>query len=184
MVALMATSKKAYAKEHLPGLLLPVLPPHGKLLTHAFRGDPPTLAGRSGSFLSGVTAPFPWVLVHARFCLCPWSVEFLFSLVLWKSCNQILQEFKFRFPGNSHSLCQISRLGSLRWGSETFTTVRDFLWCYCSPVCGLPTWQPLDLIFIMIFPFLPFHCNFFFIFGCEFYFLWVPVSPCRWLSNN
>ena len=104
MAALMATSKKAYAKEHLPGLLLPVLPPHSEpLLTHASRGDPPTLAGRSHSFFSGVTAPFPWVLVHTRFCLCPPSVEFLWSPVLRKSCNQILQEFKFRVPGNSHS---------------------------------------------------------------------------------
>ena len=50
MAALMATSKKAYAKEHLPGLLLPVLPPHSEpLLTHASRGDPPTLSGSSGS---------------------------------------------------------------------------------------------------------------------------------------
>lgn len=31
---------------------------------------------------------FLWVLVHTRICFCPPRVEFLFPLVLWKSCNQ------------------------------------------------------------------------------------------------
>ena len=57
-------------------------------------GDPPTLAGRSGSFSCGVTAPSPWVLMHTQLCVCPSRVESLFPPVLSKSCNQILLVFK------------------------------------------------------------------------------------------
>ena len=46
------------------------------LLTHASAGDSWTLTGKSGSFSCGDTAPFSWVLVHIRFCLCPLSICF------------------------------------------------------------------------------------------------------------
>ena len=39
--------------------------------THTCTGDSWTLTGKSGSASCGVTAPFSWVLVHTRFCLCP-----------------------------------------------------------------------------------------------------------------
>ena len=58
--------------------------------THASTGDPPTLAGHFGSVCCGVTAPFFWVFVCTRFCLCPPRLESLFPPVLWKSYNQIL----------------------------------------------------------------------------------------------
>ena len=35
-----------------------------------------TLTGKSGSVSCGATAPFSWVLVHTRFCLCPPRVCF------------------------------------------------------------------------------------------------------------
>ena len=41
------------------------------LLTHASARDSWTLTSKSGSVSCGVTAPFSWVLVHTRFCLCP-----------------------------------------------------------------------------------------------------------------
>ena len=40
-------------------------------LTHASTRDSWTLTGKSGSVSCGVTAPFSWVLVHTRFCVCP-----------------------------------------------------------------------------------------------------------------
>ena len=40
------------------------------LLTHTSSRDAWTLIGKSGSVSCGVTAPFSWVLVHTRFCLC------------------------------------------------------------------------------------------------------------------
>ena len=42
----------------------------GPPLTHASAGDSWTLMGKSGSVSCGVTAPFSWVLVCTRFCLC------------------------------------------------------------------------------------------------------------------
>ena len=51
------------------------------LLTHASAKDSWTLMGKSGSVSCGVTAPFFWVLVCTRFCLCSPSV---FSPVLYK----------------------------------------------------------------------------------------------------
>ena len=69
--------------------------PHGKPQTPpASVGDPPTLAGRSGSVSYGVTAPSPWVLMCTLLCVCPPRVESLFPPVLSKSCNQILLAFK------------------------------------------------------------------------------------------
>ena len=46
------------------------------LTTHASARDSWTLMGKSGSVSCGVTAPFSWVLVHTRFCLCPSRVCF------------------------------------------------------------------------------------------------------------
>ena len=45
-------------------------------LTQASTGDSWTLMGKSGSVSCAVTAPFSWVLVHTRFCLCPSGVSF------------------------------------------------------------------------------------------------------------
>ena len=49
--------------------------------THTSAGDSWTLRGMCGSVSCGVTAPFSWVLVCTRFCLCPPRV---FSPVLCK----------------------------------------------------------------------------------------------------
>ena len=52
--------------------------------------DPPlcqrlrTLTGKSGSVSCGVTAPFPWILVHTRFCLCPPTVCFPILCKFWQ----------------------------------------------------------------------------------------------------
>ena len=41
------------------------------LLTYVSARDSWILMGKSGSVSCQVTAPFSWVLVHTRFCLCP-----------------------------------------------------------------------------------------------------------------
>ena len=89
------------------------------LQTYASTRDPPTLAGSFGSVVCGVSAPFLWVLVNTRFCLCPPRLESLFSPVLCKSYNQIPLAFKVRFPGDSQALCWIPRLRSLIWSSDS-----------------------------------------------------------------
>ena len=77
-----------------------------------------------------------------------------FLPVLWKTCNQILLALKAKFPGDSQSLCQIPRLGSLMWGSEPSQHCKNFfgiivfqsvghlpggygIWFYCD--CAPPT---------------------------------------------
>ena len=42
------------------------------------------LLGKSGSVSCGVTAPFSWVLVHTRFCLCPPRVYFPVLCKFWQ----------------------------------------------------------------------------------------------------
>ena len=93
---------------------------------HASTGSPATLAGSFGSVSCGVTAPLLWVLVSVNFCLCPPRLEFLLPLILWKSYNQIPLALKDILSGDSQSLCQISRLGSLMWGSETSQQCENF----------------------------------------------------------
>ena len=53
-------------------------------LTHASAGDSWTLLGKSGSVSCGVTAPFSWVLVHTKFCLCPPRVCFPVLCKFWQ----------------------------------------------------------------------------------------------------
>ena len=90
VVGLMATFKRNYAKEDLLGLLLPVPRPCGQALpAHASTGGLPTLASSFSSASCGVPVPLLWVLVQAKFCLCPPRLESLFLPVLWKAYNQI-----------------------------------------------------------------------------------------------
>ena len=97
----------------------------------------------------GVMAPFPWVLVHVRFCLQDWSLYFPQSF--WspaiKSC----------WPSKSYSLGSLVPLLNPQAGMphvecRTFTTVGELLWYYYSPVCGSPTLQIWDLILSWLCP--------------------------------
>ena len=51
--------------------------------THASAGDSWTLVGKSVAVSCGVTAPFSWVPVHTRFCLCPPRVYFAVLCKFW-----------------------------------------------------------------------------------------------------
>ena len=55
---------------------------------HTSTGYSWTLTLESGSVFCGVTAPFSWVLVHTRFCLCPPRV---FFPVLFKSGSCVVE---------------------------------------------------------------------------------------------
>ena len=92
-------------------------------------------------------APFSWVLVCTRFCLCPPRVSD--SPVLWKFCNQVLLTFKVRFPGDSgdlnlripgdsQSLCWIPRLRSLLWGLEFSQQCENFFGVIALPFVDRP----------------------------------------------
>ena len=51
--------------------------------THTSAGDSWTLTGKSVSVSCGVTAPFSWVLMCTRFCLCPPRVCFPVLCKFW-----------------------------------------------------------------------------------------------------
>ena len=132
----MATAKRAYGSTHLPGLLLPASlaprQPTANPYVHRRRID------RSGSASCRVTYPFPWVLVHTRFCLCPLRAESLFPPILCKSCNQVLLAFKVKSPGDSQSLCWIPRLESLVWGLEPSQQCKNFFGITVLQFVGCP----------------------------------------------
>ena len=70
-VGLLVTPKRTWANTCLPGLQLPVpLSLQQATSNPRLWSRPSTPTGRSGSVPCGVTAPFPWVLVGTRFCLC------------------------------------------------------------------------------------------------------------------
>ena len=118
--------------------------PHSKPQSPpASAGDPPTLAGRSGSVSCGVTAPSPgsrcihyfvcalqeWGLCFPQSCRNPASLQ---SLILW--------EFPLSFSD--------PQAGKPDVGLRTFTPVGGLLWYICSPVCESPTQQLWDLILL------------------------------------
>ena len=53
-------------------------------LTHSSAGDSWTLTSKSGSVACGITAPFSWVLVCIKFCLCPPRVYFPVVCKFWQ----------------------------------------------------------------------------------------------------
>ena len=120
MVGLMATSKRTYGKGDLPGLQLSVPLSLGEPWpTQTSSGDPPTLKGSFGSVSCGVTAPFLEVLVCARSCLRPPTLESLPPPpFLYKSYKQMRRAFKVRFPGDSQAVCWFPRLRSMTCGWE------------------------------------------------------------------
>ena len=168
IVGLMLTSKGTYARGPFQDCCCQGLHPCGEALpTHTSTGDSPKPAGMSHSVPCGVTAPFPYILVHTRFCLCPPRVESLFPPVLWKSWNQIPLAGKVRFSGDSQSLCQILRLGSLMWGPESSqqwgsggtSLVLLFSRLWVTHLVGM------GFDFILFAPLQPSCCWFFFVFG-------------------
>ena len=112
-----------------------------------------------------VTSPFPWVLVHTRFCLCPPSVS------VSSSCGSSV--IKSRYPSKSGLSGSPGTLpdpwvGKSDVGPRTFATVWELLGYYCSPFCEFSTQKVWDLILTWLHRF----CHF------------VEASPSSWMSTN
>ena len=151
-------------------------PRGGPLLTRTAAGGPLTLAGRSGSASSGVTAPCPGGLVRARFCLCPprvgaWSPQACGSPVMkshWPSRSHFL-----RIPSPfARSPCWEAWPGGLepsqQWENFFGLTVLQFVSCPCGR-CEIWFYHPCAPPTISLWLFL---C--FWIWGISF--CWVPAS--------
>ena len=89
--------------------------------------------------------------------------------VLCKFCNQIPLAFKVRFPGDSQSLCQVSRLGSLTWGSKPSQQWENFFGVIVLQFVGHPP-RGYGIWFYHNCAPLPSSCGFF-AFGCRYLFL-------------
>ena len=145
-------------------------------MTHTSTGDPPMLASRLGSVSYGVTDHFSWVSVQQDF-VCVLQVWSLFPPLLWKSYNQISVAFKIRFPVDPLSLCWITRLGSLMWGSEPSQQWENFFAIIVLQFLGCPPGR-YGFDFIMTAPLIPSHCSSFSLDMDIFFFSWAPVSSC------
>ena len=157
MVGLLVNSKMSYANLHLPEPCCQSHCPWNRLLlTHTSAGDSQILTGRSGSVFCGVTTPFLWVLVLARFCLCPPCLCFP------KSCgSSVIKSFCTSKP---QSLCQISRLGSLICSLEPSQQSENFFGILFSS-SWVAHLSGMGFDFIMI-AFLLSYCNFSLVLGC------------------
>ena len=157
LVGLMVTSKSV-PEGTFPDSYCQCPRPCGEpLLTRASTGHHPTPAGRFGSLPVESLLPSSesWCRQGFVCALSPWSrqesdmterlhfhfpsLESLFPPVLWKSYSKLLLGFRIRVPGDSQSLCWVCRLEKPDIGFQTFTTVGELLWYYCSLVGGSPT---------------------------------------------
>ena len=183
MVRLMVTSKRVYTIGDLPRHLLPAPPTLRWAPAHPrLHSKLSTLAGGFGSVSFGVTAPFPWILVCARFCLYPPRLESLFPPVLWTSCNQIPLGLRFCWRLPVPLLGPQAGKPHVRFW--TFITVENFfgiiilqfvghlpsgygIWFYrdCAP--------PAILLQLLLYLWM-----------WGIFFWWVPVSSCQWLVNS
>ena len=118
-------SRRAYANEFYPELLLPVsLSPEWATATPASAGDPLILAGRSGPVTYMVTTFFSYILVHTRTLVHPPRVEFVSTSPV-EFLDQIPVALRVRSSGG-FSQCQTIRLGSLMLGSEISLLWKNF----------------------------------------------------------
>ena len=167
MVGLMMTWKKAH--QGAPPRTAVASACDEPLLTHTSIGDPPTLLSRSGSVScgwGGVPAPFPWVLVCSRFCLCSPSGCLCFP----QSCGSPV--IKSHWPSQSDSR-EISSpfAGSPGWeawcGARNLHNSgrRSLVLLFSSLWVARPVGMGFD--FIMISFLLLSCCSFSFVFGYE-----------------
>ena len=112
--------------------------------------------------------------------------ESLFPPGLWKFCNQILLSFKVSFPGDSQSLCQIPRLGSLMGAQNLHKSMRTsslvllFSSVWVTHLLGMGFNFNCDFCtpptVLLQLPLCPWTWDIFF--------CWVLVSSCQWSFSS
>ena len=146
--------------------------------THASTGDSWTLTGKSGSVSCGVTAPFSWVLVHTRFCLCPPRVCFPVLCKFWRLYGGINGDLLQKGLCHTQIYCTQSPCpcGSPLLTSSTGDTQTQFWLSLCGVSGSWCTqglfepsehlWQVWGLILNVNLPLLPSCWGFSFALGC------------------
>ena len=111
-------------------------PCRGPPPTRTSTGDCWTLPGKSGSVSCGVAAPFPWVLVRTRFCLCPPRVHFPVLCKFWQLCGGVNSDLLTKGLCHTQVFCTQSP-----WpcGSPllTHTSTGDTQMQFCLSLCGV-----------------------------------------------
>ena len=106
------------------------------LLTHASARDSWTLTSKSGSVSCGVTAPFSWVLVCTKFCLCPPRVYFPVLCKFWQHYDGVSGDLLQEGLGHTEVCCTQSPCpcGSLLL---TCTSTGATQTQFCLSLCGV-----------------------------------------------
>ena len=104
--------------------------------THTSTGDSWTPPNKSGSVSCGVPAPFSWVLVHTRFCLCPPRVYFPVLCKFWQLYSGVNDDLVQEALCHTQVCCTQSP-----WpcGSPllTRTSTGDGKTQFCLSICGV-----------------------------------------------
>ena len=145
-------------------------------------GELQTPTGRSGSVSWGVTAPFPWVLVHTRFCLCLSKVSTSPSPVEVLESNPI--DLQIQIPWRFPVPLLDPQVGKSHVGPRTFAALRELLWYFCSPVCRSPTWWVWDFILSWLCPSYSLIVVSPLSLDTGYFFWWVPTSSYQWVFNS
>ena len=106
-------------------------------LTYASAGDSWTLLGKSASVFCGATAPFFWVLVHTRFCLCPPRVYFPVLCKFWQLHGGVNGDLLQEGLCHTQVCCMQSPCPCGR-PLLTHTTTGVAQTQFCLSLCGVP----------------------------------------------
>ena len=138
-----------------------------------------TLTGKCGSVSCRVTAPFSWILVHTRFCLCPPRVYFPVLCKFWQLYGGVNGDLLQEGLCHTQVCCTQSPYPCnrplLTHTSTGDTQTRFWLSLYgvsgswCAQGLFEPfecLWKVWDLMLNVILPLLPSSWGFSFAFGC------------------
>ena len=101
---------------------------------YASTGDSWTLPGKAGSISCGVSAPFSWVLVCTRFCLCPSRVHFPVLQKFWQHYGGVNGNLFQEGLCHTQVCCTQSPCGS---PLLICTCTGDTQTQYCISLCGV-----------------------------------------------
>ena len=115
----------------------PFTVPNRSSSTHTSTEDSWTLLGKSGSVSCVVTAPFSWVLVHTRFCLCPPRVYFPDLCKFWQLYDGVDGDLLQEGLCHTQVCCTQSPCPCGR-PLLTRTSTEDAQTQFCLSLCGVP----------------------------------------------
>ena len=178
MEGLMVNSKRVYAKEDLAVLPTLCWPPAN---LHLHRRPSSTSRQFWFSLLLGHCSSPPG-LGACKILFVPTGLESVFPSPLedlYSNSAGLQGPIPWGFPAPLSG----PQARKSDMASQIFTTVRELVWYYCSPVCGSPTWQVWNLILPWWSPpTILLWLLHLWMWGI--FFWWVPASSFQWLFNN